>query len=171
MWTIENRNRYDRDRLRSPSDLTDEEWELVEPVDPLRGTTPPAKRVEASAPSDSFPSCACCSPAAPMQGWCSLTISPMSCPIRDRDRARRRNNAKSFVVEPQRWIVERTIGWPIDVAASPDQAEQRARSSLKRRLVTARKPDDYGMLQGCKRGAYAATAVHSDGFARGHHFC
>jgi transposase len=24
---------------------------------------------------------------------------------------RRRNNAKGFVVEPQRWIVERSIGW------------------------------------------------------------
>ena len=26
MWTTENRSRYDRDRLRYPSDLTDEEW-------------------------------------------------------------------------------------------------------------------------------------------------
>jgi transposase len=32
MWTIENRRRYDRDRLRYPSDLTDEEWKLVEPL-------------------------------------------------------------------------------------------------------------------------------------------
>lgn len=30
MWTVENRARYDRSRLRYPSDLTDEEWELVE---------------------------------------------------------------------------------------------------------------------------------------------
>ena len=30
MWTTENRPRYDRDRLRYPSDLTDEEWSLVE---------------------------------------------------------------------------------------------------------------------------------------------
>ena len=28
MWTTENRPRYDRDRLRYPSDLTDEEWSL-----------------------------------------------------------------------------------------------------------------------------------------------
>ena len=28
MWTIENRARYDRSKLRYPSDLTDEEWAL-----------------------------------------------------------------------------------------------------------------------------------------------
>ena len=38
MWTSENRGRYDRSRLRYPSDLTDEEWALVEPL------IPPAKR-------------------------------------------------------------------------------------------------------------------------------
>ncbi|MCU0840032.1 MAG: hypothetical protein MUE49_15135 [Rhodospirillales bacterium] len=26
MWTQENRHRYDRSKLRYPSDLTDEEW-------------------------------------------------------------------------------------------------------------------------------------------------
>ena len=31
-WTSENRGRYDRSRLRYPSDLTDEEWALVEPL-------------------------------------------------------------------------------------------------------------------------------------------
>ncbi len=44
MWTPENRPKYDRSRLRYPSDLTDEEWALVGPVDPLCGSTPPAKR-------------------------------------------------------------------------------------------------------------------------------
>lgn len=38
MWTSENRARYDRSKLRYPSDLTDEEWALVEPL------IPPAKR-------------------------------------------------------------------------------------------------------------------------------
>ena len=28
MWTVENRVRYNQDRLRYPSDLTDEEWGL-----------------------------------------------------------------------------------------------------------------------------------------------
>ena len=32
MWTNENRPKYNRDRLRYPSDLTDEEWTLVEPL-------------------------------------------------------------------------------------------------------------------------------------------
>ena len=38
MWTTENRGRYNRSKLRYPSDLTDEEWKLVEPL------IPPGKR-------------------------------------------------------------------------------------------------------------------------------
>jgi transposase len=38
MWTTKNRPRYNRDRLRYPSDLTNEEWALVEPL------IPPGKR-------------------------------------------------------------------------------------------------------------------------------
>jgi transposase len=38
MWTAENRPRYNRDKLRYPSDLTDEEWALAEPL------IPPGKR-------------------------------------------------------------------------------------------------------------------------------
>lgn len=38
MWTTENRARYDRSELRYPSDLTDDEWALIEPL------IPPAKR-------------------------------------------------------------------------------------------------------------------------------
>ena len=38
MWTAENRPRYNRDKLRYPSDLTDREWAYVEPL------IPPAKR-------------------------------------------------------------------------------------------------------------------------------
>ncbi len=34
MWTVENRARYDRSKLRYPSDLTDAEWALVEPLIP-----------------------------------------------------------------------------------------------------------------------------------------
>jgi transposase len=36
MWTTENRARYDRSKLRYPSDLTDAEWRLVEPLIPPR---------------------------------------------------------------------------------------------------------------------------------------
>jgi len=35
MWTFESRNFYDRSQLRHPSDLTDEEWALIEPLIPL----------------------------------------------------------------------------------------------------------------------------------------
>src|SRR5438445_1876558 len=38
MWTAKNRGRYDRSKLRYPSDLTDDEWAHVEPL------LPPAKR-------------------------------------------------------------------------------------------------------------------------------
>jgi transposase len=38
VWTIENRARYDRSTLRYPSDLTDAEWALIDPL------IPPAKR-------------------------------------------------------------------------------------------------------------------------------
>ena len=34
MWTIENRGRYDRSKLRYPSDLTDDEWGLIAPLIP-----------------------------------------------------------------------------------------------------------------------------------------
>jgi len=38
MWTQENRGRYDRSKLRYPSDVTDEEWSHVRPL------LPPARR-------------------------------------------------------------------------------------------------------------------------------
>ncbi len=38
MWTDSNRARYDRNHLRYPSDLTDDEWSIVEPL------IPPAKK-------------------------------------------------------------------------------------------------------------------------------
>ena len=34
MWTLENRAKYNRDHLRYPSDLTDDEWAYVEPLIP-----------------------------------------------------------------------------------------------------------------------------------------
>jgi transposase len=38
VWTKDNRSRYDRSKLRYPSDLTDEEWAVIGPL------VPPAKR-------------------------------------------------------------------------------------------------------------------------------
>jgi hypothetical protein len=34
MWTTDNRGRYDRSRLRYPSDLTDDEWTWIKPLIP-----------------------------------------------------------------------------------------------------------------------------------------
>ena len=34
MWTVANRPRYDRSKLRYPSDLTDDEWRFVAPLIP-----------------------------------------------------------------------------------------------------------------------------------------
>ena len=34
MWTSKNRARYDRSKLRYPSDLSDDEWALIEPLIP-----------------------------------------------------------------------------------------------------------------------------------------
>ena len=38
MWTEENRQHYNRDKQRYPSDLTNDEWSLLKPL------IPPAKR-------------------------------------------------------------------------------------------------------------------------------
>jgi transposase len=38
MWTLENRPRNDRSKLRYPSDLSDDEWALIGPL------IPPAKK-------------------------------------------------------------------------------------------------------------------------------
>lgn len=44
MWTNGNRGKYNRDGLRYPSDLTDEEWELVRPLIPPQTRTGGRKR-------------------------------------------------------------------------------------------------------------------------------
>ena len=38
MWSLENRRRHDRSKLRYPNDMTDDEWALIKPL------IPPAKR-------------------------------------------------------------------------------------------------------------------------------
>src|SRR5882762_9331767 len=45
MWTSKNRARYDRSKLRYPSDLTDDEWGLVEPLIPPGKTGGGKRRV------------------------------------------------------------------------------------------------------------------------------
>lgn len=46
VWTAENRSRYDRRSQRYPSDLTNEEWVLLEPMLPVaKGNGRPRKYV------------------------------------------------------------------------------------------------------------------------------
>ena len=49
MWTADNRPRYNRDKLRYPSDLTDAEWAHIEPLIPphhqSRFSAPAASRI------------------------------------------------------------------------------------------------------------------------------
>ena len=45
MWTSKNRARYDRSKLRYPSDLTDDEWALVRPLIPPGKTGGGKRRV------------------------------------------------------------------------------------------------------------------------------
>jgi hypothetical protein len=44
MWTTENRQRYNRDKLRYPSDVTDEEWSGIERLIPPAKTWRPPTR-------------------------------------------------------------------------------------------------------------------------------
>jgi transposase len=46
MWTKENRAAYSRDKLRYPSDLTDEEWGHIEPLLPAAKRGGGKRRVE-----------------------------------------------------------------------------------------------------------------------------
>jgi hypothetical protein len=46
MWTDENRQNYNRDRLRYPSDLTDEEWSQVAKLIPAAKRGGRRRRVE-----------------------------------------------------------------------------------------------------------------------------
>ncbi|MDB5648555.1 MAG: family transposase [Hyphomicrobiales bacterium] len=44
MWTNDNRAKYDRDRLRYPSDLTDSEWAHIAPLIGFTNISPLFKR-------------------------------------------------------------------------------------------------------------------------------
>ena len=49
MWTADNRPRYNRDKLRYPSDLTDAEWAHIEPLIPTRASRAAANGASLSA--------------------------------------------------------------------------------------------------------------------------
>jgi len=80
MWTDENRSRYNRDKLRYPSDLTDEEWVHIEPL------IPPGK-----------------------PGGGKRPALPKDLPHLETEIIKRSNRVKGFIVQPRRWVVKRTI--------------------------------------------------------------
>ena len=55
MWTADNRPRYNRDKLRYPSDLTDAEWAHIEPLIPPGKPGGGKRRVATSALSQHIP--------------------------------------------------------------------------------------------------------------------
>ena len=80
MWTDENRPRYNRDKLRYLRDLTDEKWAHIEPL------IPPGK-----------------------PGGGKRPALPKDLPHLETEIIKRSNRVKGFVVQPRRWMVERTI--------------------------------------------------------------
>ncbi len=88
MWTAENRPRYNRDKLRYPSDLTDEEWGQVAPLMLAKLFADGAY-------------------AGPIFHDGLTAILPQL----EIEIVKRSDDAKGFEVLPKRWIVERTIAW------------------------------------------------------------
>ena len=52
MWTDQNRAKYNRDHLRYPSDLTDDEWAYIEPLIPPAKTGGGKRRTDMRAAVD-----------------------------------------------------------------------------------------------------------------------
>ena len=130
MWTNENRGRYDRSKLRYPSDLTDEEWALSEPLIPAgkRGGNRRTVNVREVVNGLMYV----------LSTGCQWRAIPKDLPPRstvydyfdlwswdgtldriheallarvDLEIVKRLGHAKGFVVLPKRWIVERTLAW------------------------------------------------------------
>src|SRR3712207_8190650 len=90
MWTAQTRNRYAREGLRYPSDVTDAEWDLVRPVlvsSKHKGSPSPERLrailngvLSSSAPDASGAPCPrTCRPKAPsMAGSCAGTVTACS---------------------------------------------------------------------------------------------
>jgi transposase len=140
MWTSKNRARYDRSKLRYPSDLTDDEWGLVEPL------IPPGKRKKIKGkkrhilvdtvglllhavvhPADiqdrdggvlvmatlfgMFPFLRRLFVDSGYQGPKFANALAKGLPHLDIEIVKRSDQVSGFVVLPKRWIVERTIAW------------------------------------------------------------
>src|SRR6516162_8949443 len=108
MWTLENRAKYNRDHLRYPSDLTDDEWAYVEPLIPPAKPGGGKRRIDMRATMDGVMyilstgcQCAICRRTFRRTAPCTATSSggnAMVCWIafirRSTSHAERRRNAK-----------------------------------------------------------------------------
>src|SRR5436853_608758 len=137
MWTAQNRGRYDRSKLRYPSDLTDDEWAHVELL------IPPATRggnkrhilvdtlglllhavVHRADIQDRdggilllatlfgmYPFLKKLFADAGYQGPHFQKALARILPHLETEIVRRSDQVKGFAVLPKRWIIERTIAW------------------------------------------------------------
>src|SRR6266851_128968 len=109
MWTHENRPKYNRDHLRYPSDLTDDEWAHVELL------IPPAKPGGGIALLATllgrFAFLAKLFADSAYQGPIFGNALAKILPCLETEIVKRSDQAKGFVRLPKRWIVERTIAW------------------------------------------------------------
>src|SRR6476661_2026694 len=134
MWTSRNRARYDRSKLRYPSDVTDEEWELMVPLIPP-GKSGGGKRTVImrevvnglmyvlstgcqwrAIPTDltlfgMFPFLQKLFADGGYQGSEFTTALAKVRPHLNVEIVKRSDRAKGFVVLSKRWIVERTLAW------------------------------------------------------------
>jgi transposase len=95
MWTTENRRRYDRDELRYPSDLTDDEWARVEDlIPPKRWGRRREFFADAGYQGPQF------------RKELARMLAAVVVEI-----VKRLETAKGFEVLPRRWVVERTLAW------------------------------------------------------------
>ena len=129
MWTNENRARYDRSKLRYPSDLTDEEWRHVGPLIPQAKHGGRKRTVDVREVVNGL--------MYILSTGCQWRAIPKDLPPRStvhdyfdlwewdgtldrihdtlyvkcREQAGREASPTAAIVLPKRWIVERTLAW------------------------------------------------------------
>ena len=124
MWTAENRVRYDRSKLRYPSDLTDEEWALIGPLipPPKKGGNKRTIDVRVVVNGVMYILSTGCQWAEPAK---VLSAKPMECRRRGRCRRTCRHAAQSTIISAAgmttaRWIACITrcmcnaVKWPAE---------------------------------------------------------